>query len=105
MNRRQLLAGFAATASGLLLPEPVRAYSFVGGWRESEYERVMRAAHEAIRRAIMGNVFVMPPSVEIECIGSPEELMREKRLTMRVKICPINWTHVVHLLSEGFEFA
>jgi hypothetical protein len=32
MNRRTLFKGFAATAAGLLVPEPVRAYSFVGGW-------------------------------------------------------------------------
>ncbi len=29
MNRRH----FLALASGLLVPEPVRAYSFVGGWK------------------------------------------------------------------------
>lgn len=32
MNRRQLLTGFIATASGILVPEPRRVYSFVGGW-------------------------------------------------------------------------
>jgi hypothetical protein len=32
MNRRTLFKSFAATAAGLLVPEPVRAYSFVGGW-------------------------------------------------------------------------
>jgi hypothetical protein len=35
MNRRTLFKGFAATAAGLLVPEPVRAYSFVGGWAMS----------------------------------------------------------------------
>jgi hypothetical protein len=34
MNRRTLFKGFAATATGVLVPEPVRAYSFVGGWAE-----------------------------------------------------------------------
>lgn len=29
MNRRSFLSGFIATASGLLVPEPVRAYSFL----------------------------------------------------------------------------
>jgi hypothetical protein len=33
VNRRRLFQGFAAVASGLLVPEPVRVYSFVGGWR------------------------------------------------------------------------
>jgi len=34
MNRRAFLGGLVATASGLLVPEPVRAYSFApaGGW-------------------------------------------------------------------------
>lgn len=31
-TRRGFLAGFVAAASGLLVPEPVRAYSFAGGW-------------------------------------------------------------------------
>jgi hypothetical protein len=30
MNRRDLFQGFAALASGLLVPEPARAYSFLG---------------------------------------------------------------------------
>lgn len=34
MNRRAFLSALTATASGLLVPEQVRAYSFVGGWRE-----------------------------------------------------------------------
>jgi hypothetical protein len=29
MNRRAFLAGLTATASGLLIPEPVRAYAFL----------------------------------------------------------------------------
>jgi hypothetical protein len=34
MNRRHFLAGFAAAASGLLVPEPVKRYFFApaGGW-------------------------------------------------------------------------
>lgn len=31
MNRRTLLTGFAATAAGLLVPEPRRVYSFIWG--------------------------------------------------------------------------
>jgi len=40
MNRRS----FLALASGLLVPEPVRAYSFVGGWNGSiadEWRRIV----------------------------------------------------------------
>ena len=33
MNRRQLFQSLAACSAGILLPETVRAYSFVGGWR------------------------------------------------------------------------
>lgn len=32
MNRRDLFRAFAATAGGVLMPEPVRVYSFAGGW-------------------------------------------------------------------------
>lgn len=34
MNRRLFLSALVGTAAGVVVPEPVRAYSFVGGWRE-----------------------------------------------------------------------
>lgn len=32
VSRRAFLGGLVALPSGLLVPEPVRAYSFAGGW-------------------------------------------------------------------------
>ena len=104
MNRRQLL--FLAPL--LAIPEPRRAYSFVGGWRETERERIMREAREVVERYFqerLSRPIVVPPGVNVECISSPDELLRDKRLTVRVTVQPLSWCHAQRLLSEGFEFA
>lgn len=80
MNRRALLGGFAAMASGLLVPEPDtrRVYSFL--WStETEYDRIMRQAQESIRRHFeklnYGSVVVLPKEFDMEILpGSHVEL-------------------------------
>lgn len=84
------------------------AFCFVGGWREIEHERIMREVHEATTRYfndLLSRPIVVPPGVNVECISSPDELLRDKRLTVRVTVQPLSWCHAQRLLSEGFEFA
>lgn len=104
MNRRQLLS----LAPLLFVPEPRRVYSFVGGWHETERERIMREVREVAERYVrerLSRPIVIPRGVNVECIGSPFEILKDKRLTMRVTIQPVSWDHARRLLSEGFEFA
>lgn len=37
MNRRAFLSGLVGMASGIVVPEPARVYSFVGGWRDDPF--------------------------------------------------------------------
>jgi hypothetical protein len=68
MNRRS----FLALAPGLLVPEPVRAYSFVGGWRaEPEVRWFAFPATpsgiwlpEAYNKMVDGLIVEPPPGVD-----------------------------------------
>jgi hypothetical protein len=82
MNRRTLFKGFAATAAGLLVPEPVRAYSFVGGWVE----------HTVSRSG---------------CIGfgdAPDDTIRIKREDNGVKTLAIDWDELKSSARWSVEF-
>ena len=73
MNRRNFLrAGFAATASGLLIPEPIRAYSFLPGCqslaeREAELQDFQQRQQDLVyttyRRAPGSSAVVLLESV------------------------------------------
>ncbi len=106
MNRRSLLSLFAYTPL-ILLPEPRKAYSFLWA-RETAHERVMREVTDAMRAHFVGPIgapLIMPPGATVEWIGSKDELLREKRLTLRVRVQPLSWDHAMRLRAEGFEFA
>jgi hypothetical protein len=101
MNRRQLLSLAPLT----LVPEPRRVYPFL--WdRETERERFIRQASEILCdyfREQLSAPLVMPPGYNVEVIGPPSELLREKRLTLRVSVRPIDWDHATKLRAEGFQ--
>ncbi len=73
MNRRSLLAGFAATASGLLMPETRRVYSFL--WApETASERTIVVARRHSWQSIQikfepGQVLVLPEYWEVKAIA------------------------------------
>lgn len=107
MNRRLFLSGLSL-APLLVLPEPRRVYSFLDGWRETERERIMRDVREVVERYFqerLSRPIVIPRGVNVECIGSPNEILKDKRLTMRVTVQPHSWAHAQSLLAQGFELA
>ena len=88
------------------MPGPVRAYSFVGGWQESEYERVMRQAKESLERYFVERLSFVPlslreciyfatysvpseliPATDIEILN-PETMVRDKRIDVCISYRP-----------------
>ena len=106
MNRRS----FLSVSPLILVPEPRRVYSFVGGWRDPvaiEYERVMSEACDLIRQRLAGPLGAdvqvergrieqairealessLPiPTVTVECLTSRSELLHDRRLSLRVTV-------------------